>query len=188
MLLKVHDSGIGIPEDMMPRLFIPFCSTKMAAGAGLGLSTSQTIIKRHGGEIMVQSAEGKGSAFTVTLPKADDQPATATPSLSVRDDRALRILAIDDVEPILDLVAETLRALNHSVFTALFGAEGLRLFNDQSVDVVICDLGMPGMTGWDVGRQIEQMCRSKGMPKTPFVLLTGWGDEVKTASGSANRV
>jgi len=182
VLLKVHDSGVGIPEDMMPRLFIPFFSTKMAAGAGLGLSTSQTIIKRHGGVILVQSAEGKGSTFTVTLPKADDQPATARPPLSVRDDRALRILAIDDVEPILELVAETLRALNHSVLTAPSGAEGLRLFKDQSVDVVICDLGMPGMTGWDVGRQIEQICRNKGMPKTPFVLLTGWGDEVKDSA------
>lgn len=182
VVLKIHDSGIGIPKDMLTRLFIPFFSTKMAAGAGLGLSTSQTIIKRHGGEIFVQSAEGKGSTFTVTLPKADDQPATAIPSPSVRDDRALRILAIDDVEPILDLVAETLTALNHSVFTAPSGAEGIQLFKAQPVDVVICDLGMPGMTGWDVGRQIEQICRNKGMPKTPFVLLTGWGDEVKDSA------
>jgi signal transduction histidine kinase/CheY-like chemotaxis protein len=179
VLLKVHDSGIGIPKDMLPRLFIPFFSTKMAACAGLGLFTSQTIIKLHGGEILVHSEEGRGSAFTVTLPRAEDQPAKAKASLWAKDDRTLRILAIDDVEPILELVAETLRALNHSVFTAPSGAEGIRLFKDQSVDVVICDLGMPGMTGWDVGRQIEQICRDKGITKTPFVLLTGWGDEVK---------
>ena len=182
VLLKVHDNGIGIPGDMLPRLFIPFFSTKMAAGAGLGLSTSQTIIKRHGGEILAESAEGKGSAFTVTLPRADDQPAKTIPSLSLRDDRTLRILAIDDVEPILELVAETLRGLNHSVVTASSGAEGIRLFRNHSIDVVICDLGMPGMTGWDVGRQIEQICRTEGRPKTPFLLLTGWGDEVRESA------
>ena len=179
VVLKVHDSGIGIPQDMIPRLFIPFFTTKMAAGAGLGLATSQTMIKHHGGAIDVESSEGKGSTFTVTLPKATEHPETTAPSLSIENDRVLRILAIDDVETILDLVAETLSALNHSVYTARSGAEGVQVFRDQQVDVVICDLGMPGMTGWDVGKQIGEICRDRGIPKTPFVLLTGWGEEIK---------
>ena len=57
------------------------------------------------------------------------------------------------------------------------------MFRDQPVDVVICDLGMPGMTGWDVGKRIEEICRDRGIPKTPFVLLTGWGEEIKDSLG-----
>ncbi len=180
VVLNVRDNGIGISKDMIPRLFIPFFTTKMAAGAGLGLATSQTIIKHHGGAIAVKSSEGRGSTFTVTLPKATEH-LEAMPSRCFENDRVLRILAIDDVEPILDLVAETRTALNHTVYTASSGAEGIRVFRNHPVDVVICDLGMPGMTGWEVGKQIEKICRDRGVPKTPFVLLTGWGEEIKNS-------
>ena len=72
--LQVCDTGTGISGDMLSRLFIPFCTTKVTAGAGLGLATARAIANSHGGDISVETAEGKGSVFTVTLPRAKELP------------------------------------------------------------------------------------------------------------------
>ena len=61
------------------------------------------------------------------------------------------------------------------VFSATSGEEGIRIFRNNKIDMVICDLGMPGMNGWEVGKAIRAICRERGLPKTPFTLLTGWG-------------
>ncbi|MFC1836496.1 response regulator, partial [Thermodesulfobacteriota bacterium] len=66
----------------------------------------------------------------------------------------------------------------HDVQTASSGERGIELFKNQEVDVVICDLGMPEMNGWDVGRAIKKYCEETGSPKTPFILLTGWGGQL----------
>jgi len=178
VVLRVRDTGVGIPQKDLGQLFVPFFTTKMSVGTGLGLSTSQAIVKRHGGEIVVDSIEGEGSTFTVVLPKARELVRESRPAFKTTDQNALRILAIDDSEPLVDLLADTLREFNHTVLAALSGQEGIRTFKDNPVDVVICDLGMPGMTGWDVAEQLREICRQRGVPKTPFVVLTGWGDQV----------
>lgn len=93
----------------------------------------------------------------------------------------LTILVIDDMEAIADLMKSALTAYGHAVLTALSGEEGLEIFMENPADVVICDLGMPGMTGWDVGKRINAMCQERKVPKTPFILLTAWaGQQLET--------
>lgn len=82
------------------------------------------------------------------------------------------------MEAVLGLLAEGLRGFNHTVHTARSGQEGIEIFERTPVDVVICDLGMPGMTGWEVGRRLKQICADRGLPKPPMLLLTGWGDQL----------
>ena len=178
--LDIRDTGIGISQQALDKLFIPFFTTKVTAGAGLGLATSQAIANSHGGHIFVESSEGKGSVFTVRLPKSREVLLKAPRSIAqTQSGRVLRILAIDDVEAVLGLLAEGLRAFNHTVHTALSGQEGIEIFERTPVDVVICDLGMPGMTGWEVGRRLKQICADRGLPKPPLLLLTGWGDQIR---------
>jgi signal transduction histidine kinase/CheY-like chemotaxis protein len=179
VILQVLDTGKGISRDMLSRLFIPFFTTKVTAGAGLGLATARAIVRSHGGDISVETVEGKGSIFAVTLPRAEELPkalANASPPL---DERPLKILVIDDVEEVVNLLAEGLSLFNHTVHKAISGQEGLEIFMREAIDVVICDLGMPDMTGWDVSRQVMKLCRDRGVPKTPFALLTGWGDQIR---------
>ena len=61
-----------------------------------------------------------------------------------------------------------------TVFSAMSGEEALEIFRNNKIDMVICDLGMPGMNGWEVGKAIRAICQERGLPKTPFILLTGW--------------
>jgi signal transduction histidine kinase/CheY-like chemotaxis protein len=179
VMLRVRDTGIGIPAHMTDKLFMPFFTTKVTAGAGLGLAASQSIVKRYGGSIFVESVEREGSTFTVCLPKSMDLPeATGSPP-GLKEHQPLNILVIDDVEAVLDLLADALRECKHTVHTAQSGEEGIEIFKGRPVEVVICDLGMPGITGWEVSKQVAEICENRGIPKTPFVLLTGWGDQVR---------
>ena len=104
VILKVLDTGKGISRDMLSRLFIPFSTTKVTAGAGLGLATAQALVRSHGGDISVETVEGKGSIFTVTLPRAEELPKGARNCLSPLDERPLKILVIDDVEEVVNLL------------------------------------------------------------------------------------
>jgi len=177
VLLQVIDTGVGIAREDLGKLFDPFFTTKGFQSAGMGLAGSYGIVKNHGGTISVETTEGEGAAFTVELPLVPEKPVeveAAAPSISRLK---LRILIIDDVEPLLTLFEDGLTDFGQTVFTALSGDEGLRLFEQESVDLVVCNLGMPGMSGWEVGMRIKAICEEKGIPKPPFILLTGSGGQ-----------
>ena len=142
----------------------------------MGLAVSYGIVTRHGGTISAESKEGHGSSFTVKFPVAKGlpQPSTTAPHVI---DLELRILAIDDMQLLLSMLKEGLTEQGQTVFTALSGREGLELFKNRPVDLVICDLGMPELNGWQVGKAIKKICKDKGVPKTPFILLTGWAGQ-----------
>jgi CheY-like chemotaxis protein len=89
----------------------------------------------------------------------------------------LRILLIDDMKALVIILENGLKRMGQIVFTALSGEDGLKIFEAEDVDVVICDLGMEGLSGWDVGAGVSEICKRRGIPKTPFILLTGWGAE-----------
>jgi CheY-like chemotaxis protein len=136
---------------------------------------SHGLVKRHGGSISVDSKVGIGTTFTIRLPLAHE-PVTKTeqPSMSTSGDR-LTILVIEDELHIATLLERILAKAGHQVFTALSGQDGLAIFNKEPVDLVISDLGMPGMNGWDVGKAIRSVCQERGVSKPPFILLTGYG-------------
>jgi PAS domain S-box-containing protein len=176
VVFRVDDTGVGIAQGSLSRVFDPFWTSKGAKGTGMGLAVSYGIVTRHGGTISAESKEGHGSSFTVKLPVAKGlpQPSTIAPHVF---DLELRILAIDDMQLLLSMLKEGLTEQGQTVFTALSGREGLELFKNRPVDLVICDLGMPELNGWQVGKAIKKICKDKGVPKTPFILLTGWAGQ-----------
>ncbi len=179
----VADTGIGMPEEVRRRVFEPFFTTKAEKGSGLGLSVAYGILTRHGGEIEVQSQVGHGSAFTIWLPLGREiaaAPKKARPSLA--SPRA-RVLVIEDEPEIRKLLADLLAGQGHTVAVCPDGASGLTRFQEERFDLVITDLGMPGLSGWEVARSV-----SARSPETPVVLVTGWGDQIDPEEASAKGV
>ena len=176
VILQVIDNGVGIKREHLKKVFEPFWSTKgVTTGIGMGLAVSHGIISRHGGSISVESEEGKGTIFTVMIPlaKAPQEVPMVSGAKMLRT--TLNVLVIDDMAIIVMHLEGILTKYRQKVFSATSGEEGLRIFRNNKIDMVICDLGMPGMNGWEVGKAIRAICRERGLPKTPFILLTGWG-------------
>jgi CheY-like chemotaxis protein len=169
----VADTGIGMTDEVRQRVFDPFFTTKAEKGTGLGLSVAYGIISRHGGDIEVRSEPGAGSTFTIRLPIAR---ATAEPPphrMTAAPGRTGRILVIDDEENVRQVLADALIAQGHSVSACADGRAGLARFDEEPFDVVFTDLGMPGLSGWDVARTVKLRRR-----ETMVVLVTGWSDQI----------
>jgi PAS domain S-box-containing protein len=172
--LRVRDTGIGIPRKNLDRLFTPFFTTSVQVARGLGLATCRRIVDAHGGTILVESVEGKGATFTITLPLVTEEPLPSEVAESKSAEKALTILAVDDLEATVRILKAGLGRLGHKVFTALSGQEAVTMLNENPIDLVICDLGMPEMNGWQVGRAIKEICKERGTPRPAFIILTGW--------------
>ena len=180
VFLNVRDSGVGIAEEHLPGIFKPFFTTKGFQRVGMGLASSYGIVKSHGGTISAESDQGHGALFTVRLPlsttmESEDDESSAVSSIPI----PLRILVIDDVEPITKMLAEMLREFGHEVVTSFSGAQGLSVFTENPVDLIICDLGMPEMNGWEFGARIKKLCHDGSVQKPAFILLTGWGGQAE---------
>jgi PAS domain S-box-containing protein len=174
VVLAVSDTGPGIAEEVAGRVFDPFFTTKGPGSSGLGLSMAYGIVTRHSGEISVESVPGEGTTFLLTLPPA---PATAGPpqTSAVPEEaaRKLRVLLVDDDAGVLAGTRKLLWRLGHGVVCASSGEEALRLFEPGQFDLVVTDLGMPGLSGWNVATQVMRLA-----PGTPVGLLTGWSETV----------
>jgi len=172
------------------RIFDPFFTTKGPQSTGLGLSVSYGIINRHHGTITAESMEGKGTAFTIKLPltgKADtkeDRREKVIP-MQGKHNKA-RILVIDDEADVRELLRDILSDAGHDVEMAHNGCEGIEMFEKQSYDLVLTDLGMPVMSGWEVAGKIRQMNKC-----VPIALVTGWNvvlDDAALHSSGVNLV
>jgi GAF domain-containing protein/CheY-like chemotaxis protein len=168
----VADTGVGMSDSVRRRIFEPFFSTKGPSGTGLGLAMVYGIVSRHGGEILVDSAEGAGATFTVRLPLGRAAGLAAAPPAGGGPD-SLRILVVDDEPHVRDTLEEMLRLQNHRVAVADDGPTGVSRFREGPFDLVMTDLAMPGMSGWQVAQAVKQAC-----PAVPVVLVTGWGVEL----------
>ncbi|MFC1835219.1 ATP-binding protein, partial [Thermodesulfobacteriota bacterium] len=179
VLLTVEDDGIGISREDVAKMFQPFWTTKGFDGAGMGLASSLGIAKRHHGEISVDCAVQQGSKFVVTLPAASRQVTESAYGSQREPAHKCRIVVVDDVEPIARMMAEGLEAFGQEVFAAFSGRECMEILQNNLVDVVLCDLAMPDMNGWQVAEAILRMCKERGLPKIPFALVTGWGGQLR---------
>jgi PAS domain S-box-containing protein len=171
VVVTVSDTGEGMSAEVKRRLFDPFFTTKGEKGNGLGMSIVYGIVRRHGGEITFMSEPNEGTMFQVTLPglaeKAAKSPALATETLLVG---CGRVLVVDDDDDIRTLVADILAAAGYEVEMAAGGAEAVDQVRSKTFDLVVSDLGMPDVTGWDVARESRA-----AQPGLRFILLTGWG-------------
>ncbi len=172
---SVTDTGSGMPEEVRRRALEPFFTTKGPKATGLGLSVAYGTVQRYGGTLTVESNEGQGTSVEVSLPTASGGASVARTSTAARNEPVvpLRLLVIDDELQVRATLAEMLEEQGHSVTQAPGGREGLSYLesNPELVDVVISDLGMPDMNGWDVAKSIQGR-----WPKLPVGLITGWGE------------
>jgi signal transduction histidine kinase len=166
---SVADTGVGMSDEVRKHAVEPFFTTKGPRGTGLGLSVSHSVIQRHGGQLNLRPNEGGGTVVTLRLPQevAAAEPAKPEPTPA---GSPLRILLVDDEPTVREALADTLLEDGHAVVQAPSGREALaRLGEGASVDLVLTDLGMPEMTGWDVARAIRQR-----WPGLRVGLVTGW--------------
>lgn len=155
LMVTVQDTGHGMTPDVVDRMFEPFFTTKATGhGTGLGLATTHTIVKSHGGFITVTSTPGEGSTFKVYLPVASKEDAsTASPAdqggPSPSSTHSAVILVVDDEPPILELARLALTRFGYRVLTATNGAEAVEIYARQrdEIDLVLMDLAMPVMDG-----------------------------------------
>jgi PAS domain S-box-containing protein len=183
--LMVEDNGVGIGEEEKAHLFQPFWTTKGYSGTGMGLATCYGIVKRHKGEIDVQSAQDLGASFIVTLP-ASEKPASSKTAINVKDPGIkLNVLVIDDMPAVLKQLDRGLSKLGQTVFTARSGAEGIEIVKETLVDLVVCDLGMPGMNGIRVAREIKSLFERRKVKRPHLIILTGWGGQIHRTEAKA---
>jgi len=185
VIVKVIDTGVGMYPEVRSRIFDPFFTTKGKAGLGLGLAVSFGIIRRHSGNIEVESQYGSGTEFRITLPlakiveKSVNQsegapvvlPEEASPI--IEQQLPMRLLVVDDEVFVRELLRDILDGENCDVCVAESGSEALALFKETKFDGVFTDVGMPGMSGWELAREIRQINK-----KIPIAVITGWGEAV----------
>jgi PAS domain S-box-containing protein len=171
--IQVEDTGIGIPKVVRDKIFDPFFTTKGPQSTGLGMSVSYGIINRHRGTIKIESVEGKGTTFTIKLPqlekKSEKRGEEEKLKLAPKKQKKARILVIEDEKGVRLLLEDILTDVGHEVETASCGGQGIEKFKKNSFDLVLTDLGMPGMSGWQVAKEIKKINK-----KIPVALITGW--------------
>ncbi|BDG04720.1 ATP-binding response regulator [Anaeromyxobacter oryzae] len=175
-VLRVRDDGIGIPRDQLSRVFETFAQVdtsldRARGGLGLGLTVSRSIVAMHGGTIEAASeGPGRGSEFVVRLPVENgDGPATA--ALAPAGDRRRRVLVIDDSDDNRSALRLALEHLGHEVAEAEDGKTGLQRAVADGAEVVVVDIGLPGIDGFEVARRI----RAARGRSVLLVALTGYG-------------
>lgn len=183
VVVSVKDTGIGIPADKLPRVFEMFSQLHVAmershGGLGIGLSLVKRLVEMHGGTVGARSAgPGMGSEFVVRLPIAvgqahasgqtsgDEQPAPAA---------SLRILVVDDNRDNADSLAAMLRIMGNETRTAYDGDEALRAAEEFRPRVVLLDIGLPKLSGYEVCRRIREQPWGRRMV---LIAVTGWGQD-----------
>ena len=154
--IAVTDTGVGIGSAIRDKIFDPFFTTKGPKGTGLGLSMTYGILARHGGRITVESEEGRGSTFRLIVPAASRAPEPLEPQKpSPAAAGSLRVLVVDDEEVVAAVLGDMLASAGHRVEVAGSGPEAIRRFDAEPFDLVLTDLAMPDMTGWEVARAIK---------------------------------
>jgi PAS domain S-box-containing protein len=187
-LLGVKDNGVGIPKEMLTRIFDAFIQLRQppagepggalrgTSGLGIGLSLSRMLVELHGGRIGAESeGPGRGSRFVVRLPLVEAASlAPPAQTQATAGEQRRRFLVVDDNADAAVSQAELLRMLGHEAETAYSGAEALRKAARFRPEVVLLDLGMPGMDGFEVARELRRMPE---LEKATIIAQTGWGQE-----------
>ena len=184
-VIRVRDTGVGISPDLLPRIFDLFTQSERSldrsqGGLGIGLALVKRITELHGGKVDVSSDLGQGSEFVVQLPLWKDEDRrledeSAPPSSDVFSPPSpLKVLVVDDnVDTVLSF-SMLLRASGHEVRTAHDGPAAIQAVLDFRPDVVLLDIGLPGLNGYEVAKRIRQQTDLTGVV---LVALTGYGQE-----------
>jgi PAS domain S-box-containing protein len=189
VIVRVRDDGIGIAPDLLPRIFDLFVQANRSldrahGGLGIGLTLVQRLVKLHGGSVEAHSEGlGQGSEFTVRLPILAATAAHAPPPAAANPDTPRRILIVDDNEDSAWTMATLQSMRGHETRTAFTGPDAVAAAAEFLPDVVLLDIGLPGMDGYEVARQLRAMPALAG---TFVVAMTGYGrDEDRALTEAA---
>ncbi len=181
VVIRVTDNGVGIVAELLPHIFEMFTQddrslSRTETGLGIGLTVARSMVELHGGTVEARSGgRGQGSEFIVILPCIEHvvERALAKPAGAATAATAARILLIDDNADAGEILAMLLRASGHEVETALDGPRALKFFAQVRPQVVLCDIAMPGMDGYQIAAQMRERCQG---PMPVMIALTGYGD------------
>jgi ligand-binding sensor domain-containing protein/signal transduction histidine kinase/CheY-like chemotaxis protein len=185
--VQVIDEGKGIEKEALVHIFDPFFTTKGVEGNGLGLSQVYGLVTRLDGTINVQSDMGKGTTMTINIPDSlrtdpvGGENKNENNSLKVKKGKSIFI--VEDESTIRDLYKDMLGMQGYSIFAVESGEEGLKHWDNDSFDLILCDLGLPGMNGWEFIARIRQQNAS-----IPIIALTGWGDMISSQEAADHQV
>ncbi|MBT6228255.1 MAG: PAS domain S-box protein, partial [Candidatus Scalindua sp.] len=176
VLISISDTGKGMPEEVKRKIFDPFFTTRRPLGTGLGMSVSYSIIKRHGGRIEVESETGKGATFNLSIPIGEGTILKTVPPepASQITTKKLNIIVVDDNEDMCVIMDSVLTRSGHTVKIANSGVKGIELVSKEDFDLVLCDLAMPDVYGYEVIKAINKLGKR---PKIGIV--TGWDEKLK---------
>jgi PAS domain S-box-containing protein len=184
VFIEVQDTGVGMPQEVQKKALQPFFTTK-ATGMGLGLSLVYGTVKRHNGHIEISSQPQKGTTVTLLFPmdlSASEVHETPEPYLTQQG----RILIVDDNPEVTQTLRQMLESASHKVVAVTEGQEGIRTYQESGFDIVIADIGMPGMSGFEVSKAIKAHD-----PDARIILITAWGvqlDEKQVEKSGASLV
>ncbi len=184
VVIKVCDNGSGIPPEILPSIFEMFVQAKHPGGCapgglGVGLPLVKGLIELHGGRVEAATAgPEQGSTFTLWLPLGDSALMREAPSRNFSNAANIlqmrRILVVDDNVDAADSTAAVLQLLGYEVVVAYEGKSALKIAQKYQPKVILLDLGMPGMDGYEVAKRLQQMPGQEGLV---LIALTGWGQE-----------
>ncbi|HYO12101.1 MAG TPA: PAS domain S-box protein [Thermoanaerobaculia bacterium] len=183
VLLRVRDTGVGIPPDLLPRIFDLFVQGERSldrahGGLGIGLTLVRSLVERHGGTVAAASeGPGRGSEITVRLPLLPDAARDAPAAAAVPPEKrreTVRVLLVEDNEDAAAALAELLRIWGHRVAVVHDGPSALQAARAEQPDVVLLDIGLPGMDGYEVARAFREL---PGLEEVTLVALTGYGQD-----------
>ncbi|HEY7328599.1 MAG TPA: ATP-binding protein [Gemmataceae bacterium] len=180
-VLTVRDTGIGIEPEMLPQLFETFAQADRSldsseGGLGLGLSVVRGLVELHRGQVSATSGgRGQGAEFTVRIP-AEPEPAALTqmPTAAVHDRTHRRILLVEDNRDAADTLRMLLELYGYEVTVAYTGPDGVKAAEERQPNIVLCDIGLPGLDGYGVARKLRG---NPATAKAHMIAVTGYGSE-----------
>jgi CheY-like chemotaxis protein len=185
--VQIHDTGIGIEAELLPKIFDLFVqgtrgTDRHESGLGIGLTLVRSLVELHGGRVEVRSdGRGRGSVFSVFL-QGDTEAQVAAASgaesrFEVLDEVTTprRVVVVDDNKDACQMLADLLSLVGHQVKTAYDGPSGIRLIQAFKPDAAVLDIGLPGMTGHEVARQLRTL--DDPNRKLHLIALTGYGQD-----------
>jgi CheY-like chemotaxis protein/anti-sigma regulatory factor (Ser/Thr protein kinase) len=181
-VISVRDTGRGIARDQLDRIFDMFVQgraplKRVGGGLGIGLALARRIAEMHGGTLEAHSeGEDRGSEFTLRLPLVEEEPVREPPAPRPRNGQmtAKRVLVVDDNADAAASLSLLLRSLGHETMTVHDGREAVQAAAQFNPDIVLLDIGMPGMDGYEVARRLRALKRER---RFRIVAVTGWGQE-----------
>jgi len=176
VFVSITDTGKGMSEGVKKKIFDPFFTTRRPLGTGLGMSVSYGVIMRHGGRIEVESEVGKGTTFTLSIPIGKDVLQKTVPPEPVRQISAkkLHILVVDDSDEMCVIMDNFITKAGHNIKTIDNGADAIELAGKEDFDLILCDLAMPNVYGYDVISAIN-----KSDKRQKIGIMTGWEEKLK---------